>query len=391
VGVFAYAFETKSWNGDIDVYAKAADGSFTHSEIEGDEKSSNYGKTTEYRVWEGENYHGIYHTNDTKARTTRYWQVLGEYPGQTLTQDAEVIPGALMGMANPHGVYEGQPARISTFTTATTPFVKFITSDDCERAVFEKNDAVAGIPCKKYVYDNGYSINSYWVLDNGFCLKYDSDSEYAMTDFYLSEAETTAPTYDYVIGKYYRGRDVYSAPVPLAQMQPLTHMHLGGWAAASQTWVIPWTAGGINYMTMWYEFRNGARILHTYDVNLDMTAFTDAQRIAYFAQVKAIPDMAVKTDVDTDSQTFRDALLPALRQTFPDYTEEQIQERYRQMLANYDANRLVEFKGNNQTEHPSLTFGDSYYYIDYDFQLMTLNSNPFSCLLKISWVRVTIV
>ena len=356
VGVYVYAYETESWNGDMDVYAKAADGSFTFSEIEGDEKSSYYGKTNEFRVWEGENYHGIYHTNDTKKQTTTYWQVLGEYPGETLTQDE--TPAVIMGMVSLKGVYEGKPQGVTEFMPSITPFVKFITSDDCERAVFEKNDVVAGIACKKYVYNNGYSVNSYWVLNNGFCLKYDSDSEYAMTDFYLSEAETAAPDCDYVIGKYYRGKDVYSAPPQLSQIPPLTHMHFGEWAAAAQTWVIPWTAGGVNYMTMWYAFRNGTRVLHTYDIDLDQTAFTDAQRTAYFAQVKAIPDMSVKQDYDT---------------------------------GNPDTYRSVVFKGNNHTDHPSLTFGDSYYYIDYDFNLSSINGSPFLCRLKIAWVKVTIL
>jgi hypothetical protein len=387
-GVFVYAYENQSWNGDIDLYAKGADGSFTYCEFNGDPESSYYNDVNEWRVWEGENYHGIYYTN--KENVTHWWQVKGEYPGETLTQSATKYFGA---------VYEGNPADAWISILSMTPFIRFITSNDCETAVFEKEETIAGIPCKKYtIAGYGGTTASYWVLENGFCIKYDNTAEYAMTDFYLVKGELGIANYDAVLKKHYHNSHTFSDPTSVADMQILTHMKKGEWLASSgppegvSNWVIPWTAGGINHITLWYDL--GKTFPHTYSLNLDQREITDAERLAYFGQVKAIPYMAVKSDLDTDSPEFHAMLLMGLQEMYAESkTEAEILEMYNRMIENYKTNRTVEFKGDNSDYGNTLTidFGDYYYYIKYDFNLSTISNQPFLCGLTISWVKMTIV
>jgi hypothetical protein len=368
-GVFVYEWEDKSWSNDIDLFAKATDGSFTFCEFNGDPKSSYYEDAGNWYIWEGENYHSINYTN--KDNLTYWWQVRAEYPGENLTQSTDTKMGIkAISVSTPWG---GNPSAapaettepFSMLTPGFCPFLAFITSDDCEKAVFEENATLEDIACKKYSV-TGYagSKTYYYVLDNGFCLKKDNpESASSWTDYYLKKGEQHATSYDAVLQKYYHNNKVYSQPTTVSQMQVLTRMRNGsGWynpssdTPPSSSWIIPWTASGIKYKSWFYEL--GKTYPHTYHIELDQTKFTDAERRAYYAKVKAVPYMKVKTDSDVGT----------------DY-------------------RSVSFRANNNDDALSagLTFGDSWYYISYDFNLSAIGSSSGSCRLYIFWVKVTIV
>jgi hypothetical protein len=370
VGVFVYEWEDKSWNNDIELFAKASDGSFTFGEFDGDPKSSRYENAANWFIWEGENYHSIDFTN--KDGVTHWWQVKAEYPDENLTQSTDTKMGLkAISVSTPWG---GNPSAapaestvaISLLLPGLTPFLAFIASDDCEKAVFEENATLEGIACKKYSV-TGYSGKTYYyVLDNGFCLKKDNpEGTSSWTDYYLKKGERNVTSFDAVLQKYYHNSETYSKPTAVAQMQVLTRMRNGAdwYNPSSDTppsggWIIPWTAGGIKHKSWFYEL--GKAFPHTYHIELDNTKFTDAERIAYFTQVKAIPYMKVKSDSDMGTD-----------------------ESY----------RSVSFEANNNDDALSagLTFGDSYYYIGYDFSMSVIYSNPFICRLYIFWVKVTIV
>jgi hypothetical protein len=361
-GVYVYEWEDKSWNNDIELYAKASDGSFTFSEINGDPKSPYYEDVGNWYVWKDESYHSVNYTNDTKDPVTRYWQVQGDFPGENLTQSTDTKTGmkAVAVSAPWGGTASAAPSEttdgVSLLVQGIIPYLSFIVSNDCENAVFEGNATVEGIACKKYsVADYAGEKTYYYVLDNGFCLKRDgSEGIGSWTDFSLKKGERTASSCDAVLQKYYRNSRVHSSPTSIASMQILTHMHngsewLGGSSPGSSGWVIPWTAGGIKWMSLFYDL--GKTFPHTRTVELDPAKFSDADRQAYFAQVRAIPYMKVKSDSNVEG--------------------------------------FVNFESNNNDDALSagLTFGESYYYVGYDYYSYLGGM----CRLTVYWVRVTIV
>jgi hypothetical protein len=368
-GVYVYEWEDKGWNNDIALYAKASDGSFTFSEINGDPKSSYYEDVSKWEVWKGESYHSVRYDNDPNDPITRYWQVQGDYPGEDLTQSTDTQYG--MKAAEASSPWGGTPTAtpgettdgVDLLTQSLVPYLTFIISDDCENAVFEENATIEGIVCKKYSVSNYAGAKTcYYVLDNGFCLKKDGPEGFgSWMDFSLKKGEQTASSCDAVLQKYYHNSLVYSAPTTIASMQKCFYMHYGNqWLGASSPgssgWVIPWTAGGIEYMSLVTEL--GKSFAHTYSAKLDLTKFSDDDRQAYFANVKAIPYMKVT-------------------------------EEYTQDIAGIS---ITSFESNNNDDALSagLTFGDSYYYINYEYYSFSSSSGS-NCSLSIIWVKVTIV
>lgn len=378
-GVYVYEFEDKSWNNDITLYAKAADGSFSYSEMEGDPKRSDYGETDNFHIWKGEHYYSVNYTNDSKEHITRWWLVQADYPGENLLQSEDTKYGMkTISVSTPWGgiptAAPGETLDVFSFLTiGLTPWLSFITSDDCEKAVFDGNTTVEGIACKKYRIDvEGLTLNGtiitepyskfYYVLDNGFCLKSDDQSQYSMTNFTLKKAEKTPASCDAIFQTYYIDSDTYNKPSGIASMQILTHMRNGeGWGSgaapsANGSWVIPWTAGGIKWMSYFYDLGKSAP--HTINAELDLAKFTEADRTAYIGKVKAIPLMKVTAESDQTIQGYR----------------------------------IATFKSNNNDESwgDNLDFGESYYYIKYECPI-TSTAALGSASVHIIWVKVTIV
>ena len=364
VGVYVYDYENNTWKSDIDVYSKTADGALIYGQIEDKEGSEYYGETIKFSVWKGSIFQGVHHRAGVDFHRTAYWKTLGEFPGQILTQDQST--GDIDGHGLRHATAGGH-SRDIIFMEGFTPFARFITSDDCEKVVFEKNDVIKGISCKKYVYKNGAYTNSYWVLEDGFCLQFHSEL-FPATNFNLVEAETSAPNPDYVIENYYRAGDNPFPLVPLAEMYILVHVNVGGgWIAPEREMLIPWTDGGINYMILSYEFKNGGVFLHTYDIDFNYDDISDSELFGYIDKVKTIQNMKVTRYSDTDSEEYRQEQLALMYQLFPNETEEQIQVRYQALLEVLDQlGRTLDFEADNSIEHPQ----HSYYYVSYDINSM---------------------
>jgi hypothetical protein len=233
-----------------DLIGKCADGSLTMSEISSTASGQwEVGDIAEYRVWKGANFYRVFFSVDDETKKTQYFTHKGEFTSdKTLGTSDKVgyfstatdwntgnISVAGYGAGN---VLSGE-ALFKTYTA-------FITSNDCETATFEKNDAVAGIPCKKYVK----GAKEWWVLDNGFCLKYvdnNINSDYGNPVLHeVVKGSLTAPDADAVLRDYYKDPDITSPPTPLAEM-PHTLICKEAAMVATDGWVVPWTAGNINF------------------------------------------------------------------------------------------------------------------------------------------------
>ncbi len=249
-GVWIYEYEDKGWSNDRTLYAKASDGSFTYSEMEGDPKKSNYGDVDLWYVWKGDSYYSLNYTNEYDPDVTHYWKVWARYPGENLLQSTDTQYGLKsINVSIPWG---GIPTAMPGETMepfmlgmgmSLTPFLAFIASDVCSTAVFEENATVEGIACKKYTTAGG---TDYYVLDNGFCLQKDGPEGLgSWSDFSIKSATTTAASCDAVLQTYYQDSDVFQKPTTI-NVQAITQMHngsawvAGGWNsnwAAPESWV----------------------------------------------------------------------------------------------------------------------------------------------------------
>lgn len=398
-----FEYEDLSWSNEKDVYAKPSDGSFVHSTIDNEPSSSKYNYTEKFYIWEGSNYHELHHTNYDYV--TEYWTVQGNFTGENVVDGVQMEELGSVAVGTFRRIKEGHPDVHSAFSALVySGCMGFIQSDKCEYVEFEKDTTISGIDCKKYilvtedfvyngqVLTEGY-IESWYVLGNGFCLKYNSNSSTATSNFELTEAKPQVTTYNDVIQDFYRAKEPLSPlPASLAEWDIITHVRTKEWFNPQQSnYVIPWE-DGIDYMTCWYEYRYSETLLHTYDVIVDIDAATVEALTAYKEKVRALPDFVVTTDSDTDDPKYREAYRLALEQYYPDYTEEELEAAYQQMEEYWATFRSFEFKGNNETEHPNISFGDSYYYIDYSISGFHMkDQNTGQCVIKICWVRVTIV
>jgi len=401
----AYKFVNLSWSNEVKIYANPTDGSFIYSEISNDPKSSNYGYTTNFYVWEGSNFHGLHFTNFDGH--TKFWTVEGNFTGENVVQRTET--GSLYA-GSFKSIYEGAPSNTSVFSTLiyTNPCTGFIQGTNCEYVEYDKDTTILGIACKKYVRDHaevayaGTVISpayqdAWYVLENGFCLKYASTNPMMGFDtrFEVSEVHTKVSNYDKVIQDFYRPKNTNNAfPTSLSQWDVLTHVRTKEWFnPVPDAWIIPWTAGGVNYTTCWYQYtKNGTeKTLHTYNVNIDLNIVSTADMVAYKNLVKNIPYFTTTSDMDTDDAEFRERTRQGLYALYPDETAEQIEARYQTMLETFNQVRIISFEGNNDTDHPELTFGESYWYVKYDMSGYLTNSTTRILQLKIYWVKVTIV
>jgi len=389
-GLFKYAYSSQTYSDDR-MFAKPNDGSFIAEEdCHYENDISLKGKTDHFLIWSGSNYYSIHHQNDAlKAGETTYWKEECVFVGEDLLDNSNT--NILGGFSLKVGPNVGS-VDVNVEVFGILPWSKFITSDDCEYVVYEKDTTILGISCKKYVRNLYDILYSYYVLDNGFCLKYANNNPLGSmgTEFEISEAELNVANYDYVVQNYYRGSKVYSNPVPrVAEMVALVQMRTKEWFNPEpNNYVKEWTAGGINYMTCSREFRKGGVFLHTYSLAIDFEQVTTEELNAYFALVETVPDMTVKFKVDTDDPAYRAATRDALYQTYPGFTEAQIEDLYRGLVTGWDTYRQVEFSANSDKDHPGLFVGDSYDYIAYNlkgFSIMKLIT------LEISWVRVIYV
>ncbi len=364
-----FEYEDLSFSDEKEVYAKPADGSFVYSEIENDPSSSDYNYTDDFLIWEGSNTHDLHHTNDDYV--TKYWTAQGNFTGENVVDGLQMEELGAAAIGAFRSVVSGHPDAHSVFSALVYyGCMGFIQSDNCEYVEYEKDTTIVGIDCKKYilvtppfeyngqVLSEGYT-ESWYVLDNGFCLKYHSSSSTATSNFELTEAKTQVATYDDVIRDFYRAEGAVSPlPASLSEWDILTQVRTKEWFNPQPSeYVIPWQ-DGIDYMTCWSEYWKGGTLLHTYDLVVDIDAATVDALTAYKEKVKALPDFVVTADEDVDTESYRS----------------------------------FRFEGNNETEHPGISFGDSYYYIDYSITGYHMkDQNIGQCVIKICWVRVTIV
>jgi hypothetical protein len=263
------------------LYAKCADGSLTSAEI-ANETDYFPGAVDDYQIWRGSNYYHVYYDTDEKA----FYRSEGNFTAEHTLEETKLV-----GKVNPGGAYatlHGAPTYVNPLNgLVASRFFSFITSDACEKAVFEKNETVAGIACKKYVL-NG---EAWWVLENGFCLK--NVSAYGTTYFEVIEGELGTKDYNTVLMKYYKDPAAVSI-VPLESMPSLLHLKDDAWIGGAAN-VIPWTASELDYSVAAGNFKDG---IIEWNIVTYYTEENIAALPAYEAKVLQIPDMLVTKDTD---------------------------------------------------------------------------------------------
>jgi hypothetical protein len=276
--------------------AKNADGSLITSKIYKNPSSQSLNQNYEYRIWHEDMYYWVNH--DYLYSKPDGWTGAGEITGDLFHTLSLKTPGGTvrnpqrMTVDAPYGGVASATAGDTNPLNLVCPFDKFVNMYDAnirDNAVFEKNEAVAGIPCKKYVYETSSSKSEWWLLDNGCCLKYSTSFAGYSGGFDMLQAELNTPTYDYVTQKYGNFGQVNAIP-PVADMIKATEGIQGAnWIAPAS--FLKWTAGGFNIMC---NFRaldwEGYPVHQVYIGFPKSTAMPDALS-AYRAEIMKIPNM----------------------------------------------------------------------------------------------------
>lgn len=290
-GVFAI----KTVSGDsARLVAKNLDGSLITADVNWNEQSDNYKTVSKWKIWHEEMYYWVNHDliGDKENKTDRWYTLSLKYPGSSAADPKELsidtpwggFGSGIVGSANPFMLYYN-----------FTNLVNFRNKDE---VVFEKDDVVAGIPCKKYTFSTEFSgfitKREWWVLDNGFCLKHNywNNGELAgVESFEVVLAELDTETYDAVTQKYARFRNQIKAEIPpVAEMLKATEGVAGGeWIAPAG--FIPWTAGGIDFMVNFRALNWENYPVHEVHVKFkEGTDLKDATE-AYKADIMSLPSM----------------------------------------------------------------------------------------------------
>lgn len=276
--------------------AKNADGSLITSKIYKNPSSQSLNQNYEYRIWHEDMYYWVNH--DYLYSKPDGWIDAGEITGDLFHTLSLKTPGGTvrnpqrMTVDAPYGGVASATAGDTNPLNLVCPFDKFVNMYDAnirDNAVFEKNEAVAGIPCKKYVYETSSSKSEWWLLDNGCCLKYSTSFAGYSGGFDMLQAELNTPTYDYVTQKYGNFGQVNAIP-PVADMIKATEGIQGAnWIAPAS--FLKWTAGGFNIMCNFRALDWEGYPVHQVYIGFPKgTAMPDALS-AYRAEIMKIPNM----------------------------------------------------------------------------------------------------
>ena len=282
-GVFLFR-DIGSWDNLI---AKCTDGSITLATI------SNYnsdrwkvGDINDYHIWHGTNHYKIFFEIDDQNQT-RYFRHEGNFTSENTLGVSEKV-GMIATSSNYYTGITASPNYTNIFPPPMSgwDFTCFIKSNDCETATFEKNDVVAGIACKKYVK----GVLSWWVLDNGFCLKH-TYNDIVRLD--LVKGSFNAPNYDAVLQEYYKDPDITTpSVVPLASMPSVVILKD---KAFVQGGYLPWTAGNFKYSYSAGNLKDG---MIKWEIELD-SGVTAAQLNEYVSRINQIPNMTQTSGAST--------------------------------------------------------------------------------------------
>ena len=276
------------------LFAKNADGSLITSKIEKNPSAQAFNQNHEYRIWHEDMYWWVNH--EYRYAETGGWIGSGEIVGDIFytlslkTPDGTIRNPQRMTIDAPYGGVAAAVAADFNPLRIIAPFDAFVNSYNRDEAVFEKNDVVAGIPCKKYVSESSLFKSEWWILENGFCLKNSSVLNGQVTViFEVYEAELNTSTYDYVTQKYGKFGQVNAIPPVTSMVKATEGIQGANWIAPAS--FLPWTAGGFNIMV---NFRaldwEGFPVHQIYIGFPDGTDMPTALN-AYKAEIMKIPNM----------------------------------------------------------------------------------------------------
>ena len=290
-------FAIKTAKGDVARFvSKNKDGSLITADIEWDESSKSHKTVSRWKVWHDDMYYWVTHDliGEKDNKIDRFYTLSLKHPDSSVTAPKEMSISTTLG-----GWPSGQVSDATGMFLFYYNFAAFVNDPKKDKAVYEKDEAVAGIPCKKYSYSTDFgggftTKREWWVLGNGFCLKsnfYMNGELEGVQSFEAVLAEFDTKTYDGVTQKYARFRSQIKDEIPpVAEMIKATEGVAGGaWIAPSG--YLPWTAGGIDFMI---NFR--ALNWKNYPVANVHVAFKEGTMLeeateAYKAAIMAIPSM----------------------------------------------------------------------------------------------------
>lgn len=291
------AFAIKTASGDKARFvAKSKDGSLITADIEWDESSEDHRTVSNWKIWHDDMYYWVMHDLiGDEVKSDRFYTLSLKYPGSSVTAPK------MMRMESPWGGYAyGQVGDAAgSVLLFYYNFAAFVNDGAKDEAVFEKDDVVAGIPCKKYSHSSdffGYvTKDEWWILDNGFCIKRNlwlNGELEGVQSFELVLAEMEPESYDAVTQKYARFRNQIEPEIP-----PVAGMLKATEGVAGGEWIGPdgfleWTAGGIDFMVNFRALEWEGYPVH--QVHVQFKAGTDLAEAteAYKAEIMKIPYMA---------------------------------------------------------------------------------------------------
>lgn len=290
------AFALKTASGDTARFvAKNKDGSLITADIEWDESSERHKTVSNWKIWHDDMYYWVNHDLiGDEVKTDRFYTLSLKYPGSSVTAPKMMTINAPWG-----GYASGQVGDATAILLFYYNFAAFVNDSRKDEAVFEKDDVVAGIPCKKYSHTAdflGYvTKNEWWILESGVCIKRNlwmNGELEGVQSFEVVLAELKTATYDEVTQKYARFRHQIKDEIPpVAEMLKATEGVAGG------EWIAPggfleWTAGGIDFMVNFRALNwDGYPVSQVHIQFKEGTDLPEATE-AYKAAIMEIPHMA---------------------------------------------------------------------------------------------------
>ncbi len=288
------------------LFAKNDDGSLIVAELEYDSGATAYKYASKWEIWHADMYYKVedsVFTSKAGVKSDRFITGNLKTPGGKVTSPKTLVLNTPYGGSTTASVSDMTPL------ISALPFLYFVNDSQNASAVFEKDDVVAGISCKKYVYQTSTPLTvkkEWWILENGFCLKHTSTLNGTLNvAFEVSQAELNTPSYDYVTQKYAKFKDqVGSVPAVGSMLKVADAVSGGAWIPADPSSdFLPWSAGGIGLMVAFRALDVTGNPYH--QVFFSFPAGTDkaADLAQYKTQILQIPkmrelkDKSIATDV----------------------------------------------------------------------------------------------
>ncbi|MDR0965628.1 MAG: hypothetical protein LBM75_03855, partial [Myxococcales bacterium] len=306
-GVFIFKNQTTNSMdiGKGDLIAKNADGSLITASVQ-DLDTDSY-TVRDWAIWTKD---GMYYKVDRKTKGEDenkhdlFYTISLKHADSTAATPKTAQISVPWGSYGAGAVADGSPL---TFKVSGFNLLSFVNSSVKDEAVFEKDESIAGVLCKKYVYEDVLKYE-YWIMDNGLALKRNvylpnGDLEEVMS-FETVIAELDTSSYDAVTQKFARFSNQISPAItePVADMFKMTEVVHGGEWIAPDTF-LEWTYGGFDVMTIFRDDNWEGHPEHQVHVSFPAGTAMATEVAAYQASIMAIDGMVQTSGANCDPAT----------------------------------------------------------------------------------------